>query len=78
MPSSRSGDDLVVDIREIPHVLDVEPLSPEVALDQIEGHSPARMAEMGRVVDRHTAGRYMVTVPGLMGINSSFFPMSVL
>src|SRR5512143_592530 len=51
----RAVDDLVVDIGEIPHVRDVEPSSPKVALDQVKGHGPARMAKMGKVVDRHAA-----------------------
>ncbi len=51
----RTIDDLVVDIGDIAHIGDIEAGSAQPAVDHIEHHHHARMAQMTIIVDGHAA-----------------------
>ena len=49
------GVDLVVDVGDVARVGDTPKLVPEQAVEQVEDHDRARVADMGAVVDRGAA-----------------------
>ena len=48
-------DDLIVDVREVPHIRDIIAGSPKVAGDYIEDQGAPGVADVGVVVHRHAA-----------------------
>ena len=50
-----AADDLIVDVRNVAHIGDVEARGLEPAVDDVERHHHARMADMAIIVDGHAA-----------------------
>jgi hypothetical protein len=48
-------DDLVVDVGDVAHIVDVEPLGPQVTGHHVEHHHDPRMPEVAEVIYRHAA-----------------------